>query len=143
MRLCAGTGYLWRVPVPAEKSPFSCGLSVWLFEMVSTQRTEHERCVGSLSLTTRIKSRVSEAREGEARSDLTCDLYAPSRDCAGSAAATAYTRCTPHRSIYIIIFSASLSANDVGELGAEALQAVDDAYELLRVYAQLEVGLTS
>ena len=35
----------------------------------------------------------------------------------------------------------SLSADDVGKLGAEALQAVDDAHELLTIDAQLEVGL--
>ena len=35
----------------------------------------------------------------------------------------------------------SLSADDVGKLGAEALQAIDDAHELLTIDAQLEVGL--
>ena len=35
----------------------------------------------------------------------------------------------------------SLSADDVGKLGAESLQAIDDAHELLTIDAQLEVGL--
>ena len=35
----------------------------------------------------------------------------------------------------------SLSADDVGKLGAEALQPVDDAHELLTIDTQLEVGL--